>query len=152
MSRRFLRLKSERLANPTAFAIAAAAMLVPANVLPILTTRTMGQVRTDTIFSGTVALWRQELWAIAAIVFVASILIPVLKLAGLGWLLVAAHRGRMRDPRRLTRLYEALDFHRTVVDAGRVYSWRFWPGWCGSGCCRISSRGRGSRRLRWRWC
>jgi len=110
MSRRFPRLKSERLANPTAFAIAAAAMLVPANVLPILTTRTMGQTRTDTIFSGTVELWRQDFWAIAAIVFIASIVIPVLKLMGLGWLLVAARRGNVRDPRRLTRLYEALDF------------------------------------------
>jgi Uncharacterized paraquat-inducible protein A len=110
MSRRFPRLRSERLANPAAFAMAAAAMLVPANVLPILTTRTMGQVRTDTIFSGTVELWRQEFWAIAAIVFIASIVIPVLKLAGLGWLLVAARRGNVRDPRRLTRLYEVLDF------------------------------------------
>lgn len=110
MTGRMLRLRSERLANATAFAIAGGAMLVPANVLPILTTRTMGQTRTDTIFSGTVALWRQELWAIAAIVFVASIVIPVLKLVGLGWLLVAAHRGRVRDPRRLTRVYGALDF------------------------------------------
>ncbi len=110
MTTRALRIRSERLANATAFALAAVVMLVPANLLPILTTRTMGRTRTDTIFSGTVELWRQELWAIAAIVFVASIVIPVLKLAGLSWLLVEAHRGRVRDPQRATRLYGALDF------------------------------------------
>ncbi|HEX2853059.1 MAG TPA: paraquat-inducible protein A [Opitutaceae bacterium] len=110
MSRRRLRLRSEKLANATAFSVAAAVMLIPANFLPILSTQTSGHRRTDTIFSGTVELWRHDLWAIAVIVFVASIVIPVLKLAGLGWLLLQARRGNTRDARRLTRLYGALDF------------------------------------------
>jgi paraquat-inducible protein A len=110
MSRRRLRIRSEKLANATAFAMAAAIMLVPANILPVLTTQSSGQSRTDTIFSGTVELWRQGLYAIAAIVFVASILIPVLKLVGLAWLLVQARRGTPRNARQLTQLYSALDF------------------------------------------
>jgi paraquat-inducible protein A len=110
MKRQRLRLRSEKLANSTAFAIAAAVMLVPANCLPILTTQTSGDSRTDTIFSGILELWRQDLWAIALIVFVASIVIPILKLVGLGWLLFNTRRGRLRDPRKLTRLYGALDF------------------------------------------
>ncbi len=105
-----LRLRSEKLANATALSIAAAVMLVPANFLPVLTTETSGHRRTDTIFSGVVELWRQDLWAIAVIVFVASIVIPILKLVGLSWLLVKARRGPVRDARRLTRLYGALDF------------------------------------------
>lgn len=52
-----------------------------------------GANRSDTILSGALELWRQGLWAIAAIVFVASIVIPVLKLVGLGWLLLNARRG-----------------------------------------------------------
>lgn len=110
MKRRLLRLRSEKLANATAFLVAAAVMLVPANFLPVLTTENSGQSRTDTIFSGTVELWRQGLWVIAIIVFVASIIIPVLKLVGLGWLLVQARRGATHDVRRLTRIYGALDF------------------------------------------
>ena len=110
MNRRRLRLRSEKLANATALSVAAAAMLVPANFLPVLTTENSGQSRTDTIFSGTVELWRQGLWFIAAIVFIASIVIPVLKLVGLAWLLIQARRGGSRDARRLTRLYGALDF------------------------------------------
>jgi paraquat-inducible protein A len=112
MNRRLvrLRLRSEKLANATAFAVAAAVMLVPANFLPVLTTQNAGHSRTDTIFSGTVELWRQGLWAIAVIVFIASIAIPVFKLIGLGWLLFCAHRGANYDARQLTRLYGALDF------------------------------------------
>jgi paraquat-inducible protein A len=110
MNRRRLRLRSEKLSNATAFAVAAAVMLIPANFLPVLTTMQSGHGRTDTIFSGTVELWRQGLWAISAIVFIASIAIPVLKLIGLGWLLFQAHRGGVHNARRLTRLYGALDF------------------------------------------
>ena len=76
-----------------ALALAAAAMLVPANLLPVLSTRSSGSDRSDTIFSGCVELWRQGLWAIALIVFTASIVIPVLKLAGLVWLRAAATPG-----------------------------------------------------------
>jgi paraquat-inducible protein A len=92
-----------------ALALSAAIMLVPANLLPVLNTETSGHNRTDTIFSGTLSLWRHGLAAIAIIVFVASILIPILKLAGISWLLWCTHRGT-GDSRRLTRLYATLDF------------------------------------------
>jgi paraquat-inducible protein A len=93
-----------------ALALAAAVMLVPANLLPVLTTESSGHNRSDTIYSGAAELWRQGLWAIAAIVFTASIAIPVLKLAGLGWLLLSVRRGAPGNPRRLTRIYAVLDF------------------------------------------
>ena len=48
---------------------------------------------------------------IAAIVFIASIAIPMLKLASLAWLLIAARRRvRPRHARPLTRLYAVVDF------------------------------------------
>jgi paraquat-inducible protein A len=97
-------------AQAAALALAAAVMLVPANVLPVLTTNLSGELRTDTIFSGTVGLAEDGLWVLAAIVFTASILIPFLKLAGLAWLLRAAHRGAGERAARLTKLYGALDF------------------------------------------
>lgn len=100
---------AQRRAQASALGLAAAFMLVPANILPVLTTNTTGQPRTDTILSGIVALWQDGLWAISAIVFIASILIPLLKLAGLAWLLAAVHQGPPRRGRGLTRLYTALD-------------------------------------------
>jgi paraquat-inducible protein A len=110
MKLRLPSLRSGASSNAAALALAAAAMLVPANVLPVLDTRVSGVSRTDTIFSGIVELWRQGLWAIALIVFLASMLIPALKLAGLGWLLLATRPGARPDARRLTRVYLALDF------------------------------------------
>jgi paraquat-inducible protein A len=107
MSARF-RFRSN--SNAAALALAAAIMLVPANLLPVLATQTSGNNRTDTIFSGVVSLWHNGLWAIAAIVFAASIVIPFLKLAGLGWLLLKARRGHRGDPVRQTKVYAAIDF------------------------------------------
>jgi paraquat-inducible protein A len=110
MNRRLPRLRSENLAHAAALALAAAVMLVPANFLPVIATQSSGRERTDTIFSGIVQLWRNGLWVIAAIVFTASIVIPLLKLAGLGWLLLIARRRDIRQARRWTRLYAVLDF------------------------------------------
>ena len=102
-------LRTTNLSRAAALALAAAVMLVPANFLPVLSTNSGGQARTDTILSGIIGLWNDGMWAIAAIVFVASILIPLLKLAGLAWLLVAARRRALKSRRGLTKLYAALD-------------------------------------------
>ncbi len=102
------RLRSNSVA--AALAVAAGIMLVPANLLPVLDTETSGHNRSDTIFSGAVELWHHGLWVLALIVFTASILIPVCKLVGLGWLLLGVRRGGRGDPRRMTRVYAVLDF------------------------------------------
>jgi paraquat-inducible protein A len=110
MSRTFALPRFRSNSTAAALAVAAAVMLFPANLLPVLSTANSGSDRSDTIFSGSVELWRQGLWAIALIVFTASIVIPVLKLLGLGWLLLRARRGPRGDSRRLTRIYAAVDF------------------------------------------
>lgn len=93
-----------------AFVIAAAVMLIPANVLPILSTELPGESRTDTIFSGIVGLCEDGSWGVAGIVFTASILVPLLKVVGLTVLLRAARQRTPRRRRGLTRLCAALDF------------------------------------------
>lgn len=92
-----------------AFAIAAGIMLVPANVLPVLSTELPGQARTDTIFSGIIGLCEDGSWGVAAIVFTASILVPLLKIAGVSTLLLASRHNVPRHRRALTRLYTTLD-------------------------------------------
>jgi paraquat-inducible protein A len=94
----------------TALAVAAAVMLIPANLLPVLTTNTSGMERDDTILSGALQLWTHGLAPIAVIVITASIIIPILKLVGLGWIIFNVRRGHPKDSRRLTRIYVALDF------------------------------------------
>ena len=94
----------------TALGITAAILLVPANLLPVLETETTGQNRIDTIYSGVKELYRQGLWPLAAIVFIASIVIPFLKLAGLAGLLVRAHRGPAENSQTATKIYAAVNF------------------------------------------
>src|SRR4051812_22183253 len=99
------------LAWSAALGIAAAAMLVPANMLPVMTMYVPGQPATDTtIYTGIITLYERGMWALAAIVFTASILVPFGKLLGLAWLLLGARRGPGRQSRRLTRVYGVLDF------------------------------------------
>jgi paraquat-inducible protein A len=74
-----------------ALLVAATLLLLPANLLPVMTTTTLLKRRTDTIMSGVVALRAQGSWALALLVFAASILVPVLKIASLT-LLVACGR------------------------------------------------------------
>jgi paraquat-inducible protein A len=94
-----------------ALATAAVVMMVPAYALPVMHLGILGQTASDTtILSGIVQLWRQGLGGLAAIVFTASFLVPLLKLAGLGWLLFAASRKTSSNPRKLTRVYSAIDF------------------------------------------
>ncbi len=86
-------------------------MLIPANILPIIFTQNAGKVRTDTVFTGIIGLCEHGWWILAAIVFIASILIPILKLLGLAVLVWwIAHQGPNPQARPLTRLYVVLHF------------------------------------------
>ena len=69
--------------SAAALALAAAVMLVTANMLPVLETSNSGQDRSDTIFSGTVELWRQGLWAIAMLRWILIFLILAIVAAAL---------------------------------------------------------------------
>jgi paraquat-inducible protein A len=74
-----------------AFSLAAVVMLIPANVLPILTVIHFGKGEPDTIMSGIIDLWQSGLWVISAIVFIASIVVPVIKLLAIVLLLLVVH-------------------------------------------------------------
>jgi paraquat-inducible protein A len=104
MNRRPVQFSFKSTSTAAALTLTAAIMIVPANLLPVLSTENYGSNRSDTIFSGAVELWQQGLWVLALIV------IPVLKLIGLGWLLWNTRAGASGNLRRLTRLYTALDF------------------------------------------
>ena len=60
--------------------IAAIVLLLPANLLPISIFYLNGQRTEDTIYSGVVTLVNSGNWPIAAIVFIASILVPFVKI------------------------------------------------------------------------
>lgn len=75
-----MRARTER-AAAWALLIAAGVWLVPANILPIMTLHGVGGERTATIAGGVVRLFKSGMPGIALIVFVASLLVPFLKVA-----------------------------------------------------------------------
>lgn len=70
-----------------AFLVAAVFLYFPANLLPIMTVRNLGQGTPDTIMSGVISLANNGLYGIAAVVFLASIVVPTFKLIGIAGLL-----------------------------------------------------------------
>jgi paraquat-inducible protein A len=76
------------------FSLTALILYVPANVFPFMTIELYGRRNSSTIWDGIVSLMDQRSYAIAAIVFLASILIPVLKLLILFYLSASAGSGQ----------------------------------------------------------
>ncbi len=88
-----------------ALVLSAAILIVPANVYPVMTVIRFGQGEPNTILSGVVHLVAEGMFGLAFIVFFASIVVPVLKLALLTYLLVSVQRRSPWRPRDRARLY-----------------------------------------------
>jgi paraquat-inducible protein A len=101
--------KPNAIQRTAAFVVAGYLLYIPANVLPVLHIVRFGRAEHNTIMSGVFELLRNGLWPLALIVFTASIILPLMKLCGLTWMLLAT---RLRSSRFLvgrTRLYRVID-------------------------------------------
>jgi paraquat-inducible protein A len=102
--------KPDSLARTTALLVAAYALYLPANLLPILETGEIGGAKaSDTILSGVVKLWHGGWWPLAVVILIASIVIPFAKLVVLTGLVVSVRRGGAARLRGRTRLYRLVD-------------------------------------------
>jgi len=98
------------LEKTSAYLAAAAILYVPANVLPVMHSSSLLGEQDDTILSGVVYLLHSGSWPLALLVFVASILVPLLKILALGVLLwMSARRSRGHTLAR-ARLYRLVEF------------------------------------------
>ncbi|WP_411958847.1 paraquat-inducible protein A [Pseudomonas sp. s4] len=93
-----------------ALLITATILYIPANVLPIMTVNTLGQGSPATIMSGVVALIQHDMLPIAAVVFIASILVPTFKLVGIGLLLYSVQRHQPLSARQRILMYRFIEF------------------------------------------
>lgn len=85
-----------------ALLITAAILYIPANMLPIMTINSLGKGAPSTIMSGVVDLVHYGMFPIAAVVFIASILVPTFKLVGIGLLLFSIQRRQpLSAPQRI---------------------------------------------------
>ena len=113
--------------------IAAAVLYIPANTLPVMETTSALQHDEHTLLGGIHELWLDGSWGLAIIVFIASIAVPVLKiavLALLAWTVRWRPDWRRLERARLYRLIETvghwsmLDVYVVVLLAATV---RFGP-------------------------
>lgn len=98
------------LSRSWAFLAAAIILYVPANLLPIMHVTTFGRTQSDTILSGVVYLLLHNMWPLALIVFVASIVVPVVKIAILAYLLLSVQTRSAWRPLDRARLYRFTEF------------------------------------------
>ena len=88
-----------------ALVLAAAVLYVPANYFPVLTVEQLGAGSPSTILGGVQELIESGMYPLAALVFFASIAVPMGKLIGLAVMLIATQTGWSGWLRDRTRLY-----------------------------------------------
>lgn len=102
--------KPDSLARSWVLLIAAYILYVPANLLPIMETSSLFDSQDDTIMSGVIYLWRSGSWDLALVVFIASIMVPLLKLIVMTLLLITAQRRSVWQPLQRTKLFRIVEF------------------------------------------
>jgi paraquat-inducible protein A len=101
--------KPDSIRRTWALLIAACILYIPANMLPVMITRSLFGTQNDTILSGVIYFWVTGAYGLAAIVFIASFLVPLFKLTALILLVVLAQRRSDWRRQERAKLYRALE-------------------------------------------
>ena len=111
-----------------ALVVAATICYIPANALPVFTTTTLGEEEPDTILSGVAFLYTSGSWPLALIVLIASVMIPLGKLAAK--IDQAVADGAVPEMRTWLTLLDdgkQADLDRRLVEWGRLHALRVMP-------------------------
>lgn len=97
-----------------AWLIAGIIMYVPANLLPMMQTRTFAGLKGNsesTIVEGVIQLMHHGSYGIAAIVFIASVIVPIAKFISIAWLATVAGRpATIEQAHTRLKIYEVVEF------------------------------------------
>jgi paraquat-inducible protein A len=110
-----LRHKRNSLDRTLSFALAGLILIIVANTFPFLAMKSEGLVQETTLITGVKELYRQDMWELAVLVFLTSILVPFVHISGLLYVLVPMKLNRL--PWRLPLV---LRFLRTVQPWGMM--------------------------------
>jgi paraquat-inducible protein A len=102
--------RPESIQRTVALLVTAALLYIPANVLPIMTTIQLGRPEGSTILGGVVLLIHHGSYPIAAVIFLASVMVPVGKLVSISWLCWSVARGHKTSHQQRTVLYRIAEF------------------------------------------
>ncbi|BDH46459.1 paraquat-inducible protein A [Salmonella enterica subsp. enterica serovar Choleraesuis] len=85
-------------------------LYLPANILPIMNTSFLGSNLGSTILAGVILLWSEGSYPIAMVIFIASIMVPTLKMVAIAWLCWDANSNKRIDSKRMHFIYEIVEF------------------------------------------
>ncbi len=100
----------ESIQKTAALIIAAVILYIPANVYDIMLYEEVAVNYDSTIFSGVVDLARNGLWMVAAVVFIASIIVPIAKLLMLSYLVWSVYRRMPVRAKERVMMYRITEF------------------------------------------
>jgi len=102
--------RPDSLMRTWALLLTSAILYIPANLLPIMTISSLGQGSPSTIMAGVIELVQHGMIPIAAVVFIASILVPTFKLVGIALLLFSVQRRQPLSARQRMIMYRFIEF------------------------------------------
>jgi paraquat-inducible protein A len=104
--------------NTLAWLIAGVVLYIPANLMPVMYVSGVGGGEESTILGGVLSFWRTGSWDIAALIFAASVVVPVTKFLALGLLLWTVQRGSSWASRQRTALFRLVEIigHWSMLD------------------------------------
>ncbi|PVZ85837.1 paraquat-inducible protein A [Serratia sp. S1B] len=87
-------------------------LYIPAMMMPIMITEALGNKMPSTVMAGVILLWGEGSYPVAMVIFIASIMVPSLKMLAIGWLCLDANgKGQSRaDSERMHLIYEVVEF------------------------------------------
>jgi paraquat-inducible protein A len=101
---------TDSLQRTIALVVTATLLYIPANILPIMTTTMLGTAEPSTILGGVVLLIHHGSYPIAAVIFIASVMVPTGKLISITWLCWSVARKQKTSQQQRTRMYRVTEF------------------------------------------
>lgn len=85
-------------------------LYIPANLFPIMNTSLLGQEEPSTIIGGVILLWHHGSYPIAMVIFIASVFVPLSKIAVLIWLNYSVQKSIDSMINERIKLYRIAEF------------------------------------------
>lgn len=101
--------KKNGLSKSAAYLVAAYILYIPANLLPVMQTESIFGTQDDTIMSGVLLLLATGSWPLALLVFLASIVIPLLKLFSMSVLIWSSVRKSNKHQLQRAQLFRTIE-------------------------------------------
>jgi paraquat-inducible protein A len=98
--------KKNSIEHTWALVIASILFYIPANMLPMMHVHTFAGTQSDTIISGVLYFLHSGSYLIAAVIFIASIIVPITKLLILIYLLMSVHLKNGANKVKKKNLYQ----------------------------------------------